>query len=263
MKAWLYKPAFADTTNASANPAVIALHGCGGLYATTGLRKGLLNARHHAMGEMLKAQGYYAIFPDSFGSRGVPDICSEAQRLKNNIRIDMDERRADTLAALAWVRAQPWVDAQQVALLGWSHGAMSLLAVTDRHNAAVKAAGEPFKTAIAFYPGCVNADKADYRPNTSLVLLLGADDDWTLPEPCVRMAERLQRAGDAVTFKVYPGAVHGFDTPLPGIRQRDDVPSRRPGAAPGEGVKAGQNPAAREDAWARVREILGQAFSKK
>ena len=265
MKAWLYKPADINTANATVGnkPVVMALHGCGGLYAETGARKGLLNARHHAMGEMLAAQGYYAIFPDSFGSRGVPSICSEAQRLKNGIRIDMDERRADILAALAWVRAQAWADAQRVALLGWSHGAMSLLAVTDRHHAAVKAAGEPFKTAIAFYPGCVNADKAGYRPNTSLTLLLGADDDWTLPEPCIRMAERLQRTGDTVKIKVYPGAVHDFDTPLPGMRQRSDVPSRRPGASPGEGVKAGQNPAAREDAWSRVRETLSQAFNPK
>jgi dienelactone hydrolase len=259
IKAWHYKPVGDD----SPKPVVIALHGCGGLYATAGARKGQLNARHHAMGEMLQAQGYHAIFPDSFGSRGIESICSEVQRLKNGIRVGMDERRSDTLAALAWVRAQPWADAKvprnNVALLGWSNGAMSLLAATDATHNTVKSAGLPFKTAIAFYPGCVDANTQGYRPNTPLALLLGADDDWTLPEPCIKMAERLQKLGDAVTLKVYPGAVHDFDTPLPGLRTRSDVPSRSPARA-GQGVQVGQNPAAREDSWQQVREILKQAF---
>jgi dienelactone hydrolase len=257
LKAWHFKPAIA---NDARRPVVIALHGCGGLYATTGVRKGQLNARHQAMGEMLQEQGYHVVFPDSFGSRGVESVCSEVQRLKNGVTIGMNERRTDVLAALAWVRSQAWADPARVALLGWSHGAQTLLAATDVNHRAVKAAGEPFKTAIAFYPGCINAEREGYRPNTSLTLLLGADDDWTLPEPCIKMAKRLQEAGDAVTIKVYEGAVHDFDTPLPGIRTRSDVPSRKPGAQPGEGVKVGQNPAARADAWQRVRETLAHAF---
>ncbi len=257
LKAWHYKPA----GDASPKPVVIALHGCGGLYAAAGARKGLLNARHHAMGEMLQAQGYHAIFPDSFGSRGIEGVCSEVQRLKNGIRVGMDERRADTLAALAWVRAQPWADGARnnIALLGWSHGAQTLLASTDAGHNAVKASGLPFKTAIAFYPGCVEAARTGYRPNTPLTLLLGADDDWTLPEPCIKLGEQLKAKGDDVTVKVYPSAVHGFDNPLPGISTRSDIPSRSPARA-GQGVRAGQQSAAREDSWDLVREILKKAF---
>lgn len=260
LKAWHYKPA--DPAN-QPKPVVIALHGCGGLYATSGQRKGQLNARHHAMGEMLQAQGYHAIFPDSFGSRGIESICSEVQRLKNGIRVGMNERRADTLAALAWIRTQPWADAQRnnMALLGWSNGGQTLLAVTDAHHSLVKASGAPVKTAIAFYPGCVEAGRTGYRPNAPLTLLLGADDDWTLPEPCIQLGQKLKALGDDVTVKVYPGAVHDFDTPLPGIRTRVDIPSRSPARA-GLGVQAGQNPAAREDSWALVREILRTAFER-
>lgn len=259
LKAWHYQPA---GDSAAPTPVVIALHGCGGLYATSGARKGLLNARHHAMGQMLQTQGYHAIFPDSFGSRGIEGICSEAQRLGNGIRVGADERRADTLAALAWVRSQAWTDAKHnnIALLGWSNGGSSLLAATDANHSAVKAAGLPFKTAIAFYPGCVDANRAGYRPNTPLTLLLGADDDWTLPEPCIQLGERLIKQGDAVTVKVYPGAVHDFDTPLPGLRTRSDIPSRSTGRA-GQGVQVGQNPAAREDSWQRVRAILKEVFA--
>jgi dienelactone hydrolase len=260
LKVWHYKP-LGDMN--SAKPVVIALHGCGGLYATIGQRKGQLNARHHAMGEMLAAQGYHAIFPDSFSSRGIEGVCSEAQRLKNGVRVGMDERRADTLATLAWVRAQAWADAPRnnIALLGWSNGAQTLLAATDANLSAVKASGLPFKTAIAFYPGCVEASRMGYRPNAPLTLLLGADDDWTLPGPCIALGEKLKALGDDVTVKVYPGAVHDFDTPLPGIRTRSDIPIRSPARA-GQGVQVGQNPAAREDSWALVRESLRQAFGR-
>lgn len=214
------------------------------------------------MGQMLAAEGYHVIFPDSFGSRGIEGICSEAQRLKNGIRVDMPERRADTLATLAWVRAQPWADVQRnnIALLGWSHGAQTVLAATDAGQVAVKATGAAAKAAIAFYPGCVQASRTGYRPNTSLTLLLGADDDWTLPEPCIKLSKLLKGKGDAVTVKVYPGAVHDFDTPLPGIRTRSDVPSRSPARA-GQGVQVGQNLAAREDSWQTVRDTLARAFA--
>ena len=256
LKAWHYKPA---GDGAVAKPVVIALHGCGGLYATAGARKGQLNARHHAMGQMLQEQGYHAIFPDSFGSRGIESICSEAQRLKNGINVGMTERRADVLTALAWVRLQSWADPKRVALLGWSHGAQTLLAATDAGQASVKAIA-PFATAIAFYPGCVNAAREKYQPNAPLTLLLGADDDWTLPEPCIKLSEKLQSQGHRVSLKVYPGAVHDFDTPLPGLRTRADIPSRSPARA-GQGVQVGQNPAAREDSWALVRQTLSQAFA--
>ncbi len=260
IQAWHFRPAIG---NMSAQPVVIALHGCGGLYATAGARKGQLNARHQAMGEMLAQQGYHALFPDSFGSRGIQGTCSEAQRLKNGIPMGMEERRADTLATLAWVRVQPWADAQRnnIALLGWSNGAQTLLAATDVGHRAVKAAGLPFKAAIAFYPGCVEANRTGYRPNAPLTLLLGADDDWTLPEPCIQLGERLVKLGDAVTVKVYQSAVHGFDSPLPGISTYSDIPSRSPARA-GQGVQSGQNPAAREDSWQRVRGILKEAFAQ-
>lgn len=261
IQAWHFQ---AERGDGGAQPVVIALHGCGGLYATAGARKGQLNARHYAMGEMLASQGYHVVFPDSFGSRGIEGICFEAQRLKNGIRVGMDERRADTLATLAWVRQQPWTDASRnnIGLLGWSNGAQTLLATTDGNHPAVKASGLPFKTAIAFYPGCVEASRTGYRPNTQLTMLLGADDDWTLPEPCIKLGEQLKAKGDGVMVKVYPGAVHDFDNPVPGVRTRSDVPSRSP-ARSGQGVQVGQNPAAREDSWQVVRETLASAFAAR
>ena len=271
IKAWLFQPEPkpgaqpVSTQAASAQvpgekrATVVAMHGCGGLYASAGPRKGLLNARHQMAADALTAQGYAVIFPDSLTPRGVSSICAVRGRLRT---VAQPERRADALAALQWVRAQPWADPTRVALLGWSHGGSAVLSSTDANQRDVKSIA-PFKTAIAFYPGCGEAVRALYRPAAPLHMFLGADDDWTPPGPCVDLATHLQRLAQAgqslpVQFTLYPGAVHGFDDvgDRP-PRERTDVPSR---LHPGKGVMVGPNPAAREAAWARVAEVLREAL---
>jgi dienelactone hydrolase len=177
--------------------------------------------------------------------------------------ITQQQRRIDALGALAWVRQQPWADGQRVALLGWSHGGSAVLAATDATHAQVQASKlVPFKTALAFYPGCADALQRGYQPNTALTFFLGADDDWTPPASCIALVQQLQdkpvEPKQTVELNVYPGAVHDFDTPLPGVRERRDVPSR---LYPGKGVMAGQNPAARQASWERVKAVLRQALN--
>jgi dienelactone hydrolase len=271
LKATWFAPTSIPTASSAAQPpnsiaprpVVIALHGCGGLYATTGARKGLLNARHQAMGEMLAGEGYHVVFPDSLTARGERSICVQPMGTR---RITQQQRRVDALGALTWVRQQPWADSQQVAVLGWSHGGSAVLAATDATHSEVKRhtqanALAPFKIALAFYPGCSDSLRLGYQPNTALTFFLGADDDWTPPEPCIALAQRLQAqqtgAKPRVELNVYPGAVHDFDTPLPGVRERAEIPSR---IHVGKGVMAGQNPAARAQSWDRVRQLLGEAF---
>lgn len=271
LKAWWLAPkATAANTSSDAKgdaamparlPAVIALHGCGGLYARAGERKGLLNARHQAMGEMLQGMGYHVIFPDSLSARGEDSLCAQPIGTR---KVTQTQRRADAFGALEWVRAQPWADPSRVAVIGWSHGGSAVLAVTEAANRKADSV-EPFKTAIAFYPGCSDSLDRKYQPNTSLTLFLGADDDWTPPGPCLSMVEQIKAqpkvqgaaASSPVELHVYPGAVHDFDTPLGGVRERKDVPSR---LHPGKGVMAGQNAAAREASYKRVREVLQEAF---
>ena len=262
LKAWWFKPtSSAAQGEAFQHPVVIAMHGCGGLYATSGARKGLLNARHQAMGEMLAGEGYHVVFPDSLTARGESSICVQPIGRRN---ITQQQRRVDALGALAWVRQQPWADGQRVALLGWSHGGSAVLAATDTTHAQVKNSKlAPFKTALAFYPGCADALQRGYQPNTALTFFLGADDDWTPPAPCIALAQQLQdkqtETQQNVELNVYPGAMHDFDTPLPGVRERPEIPSR---LFPGKGVMAGQHPAARQASWDRVKAVLRQALNQ-
>ena len=232
-----------------AQGTVIALHGCGGLYATAGTRKGQLNARHQAMADMLLAEGYNVLLPDSLGPRGESEICT--QRLGSR-QIDQTQRRADALGALSWAAGQPWAVPERLALLGWSHGGSAVLSATDANHPQVKAQTVRAVVAIAFYPGCTAALRAGYRPDTRLALLLGEKDDWTPPGPCIDLGHA---AGAEVI--VYPDSYHDFDNPVGEVRLRLDVPN---GVKPGHGVHAGRNPVTREQAYARLREILRAAF---
>jgi poly(3-hydroxybutyrate) depolymerase len=57
-------------------PAVVALHGCTGLFD----KQGDLIAREAAWGQLLTARGYVVLFPDSFGPRGVASDCEGSVR---------------------------------------------------------------------------------------------------------------------------------------------------------------------------------------
>lgn len=243
IKAWVFQP------DAAPGGSVVALHGCGGLYATSGARRGQVNARHQAMADMLTSLGYAVVFPDSLTPRGVAQLCTQKIGTRS---IDQTERRRDALATLNWVAAQPWSLPSKIALLGWSHGGSAVLSATDGPHKEV--AAQPVKpaVAIAFYPGCSAARKTGYRPNTRLVMLLGEKDDWTPPGPCVELGKTV-----GAEVNIYPDSYHDFDNPVGSVKLRTDVPN---GVNPEQGVHAGPNPVAREKAYARVREVLRTAF---
>ena len=249
LKALVFHPAVVANA-ATSRGTVVALHGCGGLYATTGSRKGQLNARHQAMADMLVADGYSVVFPDSLTPRGETELCT--QKIASR-KVSQTERRADALATLAWAAAQPWAEPGRMALLGWSHGGSAVLAATDKTRSDVLAQTVKPALAVAFYPGCTAALSSRYQPVAPLVLMLAEKDDWTPPEPCVVLGKSV-----GAEVNVYANSYHGFDAPSGRVQLRLDVPN---GINPGLGVHSGPNPLARQQAYDRLRALLLHAFN--
>ena len=158
------------------------------------------------------------------------------------------------IASAAYLRSRPDVDPERIALLGWSHGAMTTLSSINAKDERVAAQHLYFKTAIAFYPGCRDslAAREGYSLALPLKMLLGGSDNWTAPGPCIELAGRLENAHEPVVLTVYPDAYHGFDEPGTVPHQRYDIP--------GLTVTVGSNPAAREDAYSKVKEYLREAI---
>lgn len=235
---------------AERRPAVLALHGCGGLYA----KGGALAERYRETAERLHAAGYAVLMPDSFGSRGLRDVCQTRYRDRS---VDVAQRVQDARAALAWLAAQPQVDARRIGVLGWSNGATTTLNLLEQRRTHPEPGEPAIAGAAVFYPGCGPlAKRQAVLEAAPLLMLLGALDDWTPAQPCVDFARSLQArsGGRDITVQVYDNSYHGFDGTAP-VRLRADVPN---GTSP-EGVHQGGNPEARAQSlavldafWSRV-----------
>jgi dienelactone hydrolase len=228
----------------SPRPAVVALHGCGGLYLRDGKT---FDGRYPRYVERLHKAGYHVLLPDSFTPRGTPSICT----VKNGERtITVETRRADVVAAVHWLARQPDVDPKRIVLLGWSHGAMTSL---NAINSARPGFATPLAGAVVFYPGCNGFLRAPFTIDIPVLMLLGEKDDWTPPGRCVQLAERTrQKQPDAeFTVHVYPDSYHGFDGTAP-VRFWSDVSN----GVDSSGVHLGANPATRARAHAEMDAFL-------
>lgn len=242
LKVWVFHPD--QRSPDTQRPVVVALHGCGGMYATVGSRKGQLSARHQGMTDLLLAQGYSVVWPDSLTPRQETSLCEQSMASR---QVRQSHRRSDVHTTLAWLGQQAWTDPQRVALLGWSHGGSAVLASSDSRQKPPQSSVTP-DIALAFYPGCSDALRRAYQATWPVHLLLAGSDDWTPAAPCVALA---QKAG--MSFKLYPDSHHGFDNPVGQVKHLPRVPN---GQNPGMGVHAGRNPVTGPQAWQDVLALL-------
>ncbi len=231
---------------AAQSPAIILLHGCGGPYESRSTR---LSSRMRDYTALLNAEGFHVLVTDSLTTRGERELCT--QRIGSR-KITQTQRRRDALGALNWLSQQPEVDSQQIGLLGWSHGGSNVLAATNLKHPEVVQAGLKPRFAIAFYPGCSDDLKRGYHPSAPVLILMGAADDWTPPNPCLALVG--QATEPRPLIELYPNAYHGFDSTTP-VQVRLDVPN---GVRPGFGVHVGGNPEARTAARARLIQFIRQ-----
>lgn len=223
-------------------PAIVLMHGCGGPVTASGR----VRARERSWMERFAQAGYASLLVDSFNPRGVRSTCGQPTPGLSSI----DDRPFDAYAGLRWLTARADVDRARVALIGWSHGAETVLSTVSRNMVERLGAGSGgFVTAVAFYPGCRRLQSSTYRATTPLLLHLGETDNWTPVRFCEALVRGAVNAGDDVRSFVYPGAHHGFDQPAGEVRERA-LPS-------GRMVKSGPHAASRELAIERTMQTLG------
>jgi len=122
-------------------PAVVMLHGCSGLET---IKKYL-----DIWAQRFASWGYVSLMVDSFGPRGESNICSN-----DRISLIPPQRRAqDAHDAKSYLTGLSFVNRNQIAIMGWSHGGWTILHAIDE-GAYIQNRGDPFRLAIAFYPYC-------------------------------------------------------------------------------------------------------------
>jgi dienelactone hydrolase len=180
-------------------PAVVLMHGCHGVSPSI-----------RDWARWFRARGYVALVVDSWRSRGLDEQCTPGVDLPNTARFD------DAIGALRWLQAQPNVDRQRIGIIGWSNGGAYSLASVNGPTAerarrrGVEIPPPGYRAAVGVYPGaCASLiNELSARP---VLILIGADDDWTDPRECEALAAHQRAKGADVTIVVYPGAVHYFD----------------------------------------------------
>lgn len=236
--------------SAGPRPAVVGLHGCDGMRNA----KGLPTPGWRRRAGQLNGAGMHLLALDSFTARGLGSICAtpNAQRA-----VSEQDRRQDAYAALRWLAAQPGVDATRLFVVGWSHGAQTVLSVVDASDPFVPAQGLQPRAAIAFYPGCQVALRNRAWTNAvPLLVMSGELDDWTPAAPCRQLHQRLALGGGPrFDFVSFPDSYHGFDGTAP-VQVREGLGNPRGGKA-----HVGGNPEAAEQSRVRMLGFL-EAFQR-
>jgi dienelactone hydrolase len=241
--AQLYRPAHKERS-----AAVALFHGCGGI-----------GANNTRMAELLKSWGYVALVVDSFGSRGMKDVCGHRNWPS---QADAEKRALDIDAAGQWLNTLDFVKPSQHAFMGYSYGGgVGLLrALSARTDGS---ASSNWRAAILVYPDCGlgEAIGAQLRPRLPTLIAMGALDDWTPVTQCQALLGRIVAERELVETRIYPGAHHSFDALGLPVRYLDGVGNR---SKPGNccGAHYGANEAAWKAFVADVKAFLDRNLSR-
>jgi dienelactone hydrolase len=169
-------------------PAVVLLHSCGGFTS---------HVTHDWPGYLAEI-GFVALSVDTFGSRGY-------QRCPNPYWGARATFVKDAYGALDYLAAQPFVDRNRIAVMGFSLG-------TNHINGGlipwrVRAfGGLDFKAAIGFYGHCTHI--GPYPRGSIPLMQIGAEHDPAHAPGCAAAA----RAHPEIEVHILPGAYHAFDS---------------------------------------------------
>ena len=241
LRATLFRPA-----GPGPFPAVVALHACDGLAEG----ESPIDDHYSEWGEQLMKTGFAVLFPDSFSSRGLASQCKQRQRA---VRASQT-RINDAIAARHWLQAQPFVLADRVSLMGWSHGATTALWTIRRHGRERDKTPD-FRSAVALYPNCQRSGALAWSARVPTLILIGRADDWTLASACEQMIAGARGRSAGALIEVYPGAYHNFDYAKLTLQERTGVTNT---ANASGHVHVGTDVAARADAFKRVPEWFGR-----
>jgi carboxymethylenebutenolidase len=245
---YLFRPA----KSAARMPAVVMMHGRGGVYSSAAKGRyeaATISRRHRMWGALWAANGYVAVLVDSFGPRGYPAgfprFSYDSRPAEVN---EVSVRPLDAYGALTWLRSRSDVAADRIGLHGWSNGGSAALATMAAGTGFPPPSSlKGFNAALVFYPACRLRGRFDdgYRAYAAVRVFHGTADEEVSYRRCRSLVERSRKLGSDIDITIYPGATHGFDDPG---RARQKIPANRE---------------AKEDATARALSFFAERLTAR
>lgn len=150
--------------------------------------------------------GYAALAIDMYGDGKHTEHAHEAKAWMESTASSAAVSMARAQAGLDLLKAQPEVDAKQLAAIGYCFGGKIVL---DMARSGMDLAG-----VVSFHGILATATPAEKGKVKARVLVLnGADDSFIPAEGIAAFRQEMDKAGVDYKFVSYPGARHAFTSP--------------------------------------------------
>lgn len=153
---------------------------------------------------LLTAHGYAVLAVDSFTPRGAFRTVADQTEVSEAAMV------LDAYRALDLLAADPRIDADRIAVMGFSKGGIAALySAFERLRAA--AGGGRFAAHVAHYPWCGLRLRDPVTTGAPVLIQIGSDDAITPAALCRDLVDGM--SGGPVELVIHEGARHAFDHP--------------------------------------------------
>jgi dienelactone hydrolase len=187
--------------------------------------------------QMLAQLGYVAFAVDMYGKGQTVSDAAKAGELAGQVRSDMKVAMARAQAGLDVLKAQPMVDGDRIASIGYCFGGTMALYMA-RNNF-------PLRGVVSFHGDLSGPTTPAGNIKPKVLVCHGADDTF-VPQPAVSaFMDEMKKSHADWQLNQYSGAVHAFSNP-------DVGQYKLPGT--------GYNKQADERSWQAMKDFLGEIF---
>ena len=150
--------------------------------------------------------GYVAFAADMYGKGAVADTAEKAGQLTSRFRSDRDLMRRRVAAALAVLKADPHVNPNRIAAIGYCFGGTCVLELAR--------SGAELAAVVSFH-GVLDTPhpEATPKPKAAILVCHGAADPYVSPDVVDAFRREMNRCDADWQLNMYGEAVHSFTNP--------------------------------------------------